>query len=66
MQSVSALQIGIRYLTLESDENQYTFIRYFLDSGKFYAFVTTVTSSQIERGRTYSELFFNSITLDQQ
>lgn len=55
------LEIGLDYLTLQSDFPTLTFIRYFLFNHKFIAFSITGSEDDVPRLMSYKDLFFDSI-----
>lgn len=55
------LEIGLDYLTLQSDEPTLCFMRYFLFDGKFIVFSISGSKNDIPRLTSYKNIFFNSI-----
>ena len=55
------LEIGLDYLTLQSDEPTLCFMRYFIFDGKFIVFSISGSKNDIPRLTSYKNIFFNSI-----
>ena len=62
---VKGISLGIKYLTLASNEPYYTFVRYYLYEGRFMSFTVTSAESDLERGVEFKNVFFNSINIIQ-
>jgi hypothetical protein len=57
----TGLEIGMGYLTLQSDEPTLIFMRYFLFQGKFIVFSIAGSEKDLTRLTAYKNTFFNTI-----
>ena len=61
VQSKPGLEVGIRYLTMTTDEPLHSFVLFFYEHGKFWSFTITGAESDLPRFLEYKNAFFGSV-----